>query len=703
MNRKERRAAGHKGPAAAASPAADMAFAQGVQLQKLGRMGEAEQAFRAAIAHNPRHADALHLLGLMFLQAGHGQQAADLIGKAAAIDPRSPQFRNNLGSALRAAGRKAEAEACFRQALSLRPDYPRALINLGRLLTEAGKSSEAIACLRRAIALAPNDLEALAGLAFLVQGQGALAEAADLYRRAAEIAPGNADIHENIAGLLIAQGRASEGADAFRRAVELKPTGERWSRLAGILETEVRFTEAAEVYRRAIACEPDLALPHNGLGNVLAAVGDLDGAIPAYRESIRLSPDYFEARSNLIMTMHSHPDVSAADLLAETRAYAARVEPRAKPVFANPRDPERRLRVGYVSADFREHPVGVFLDRVLPAHDPARIEAVLYSDTRFPDDQTARLRAHAGWREIIHLPHADAARMIAGDGVDILIDLAGHTGYNRLPMFAARAAPVQAAWLGYFGTTGLSAIDHILADAIVLPPGEEPLFTEAPQQLDAPYLCWSPPQLAMPVGPLPALANGYVTFGCFNNRSKISTAAIAAWARILTAVEGSRLFLKWLSLGDAGCVRAVVQAFAAHGIGADRLILEGFSDRAGGLAAYNRVDIALDPFPFGGCTTTADTLWMGVPVVTRAGDRWSGRMSQTILTSVGLEDWVAPDVEAYVATAVRLAGDLAALAPVRAGLRRRLEASPFCDGQAFALRLDAAYRSMWRQWCAGRG
>jgi protein O-GlcNAc transferase len=416
---------------------------------------------------------------------------------------------------------------------------------------------------------------------------------------------------------------------------------------------------------------------------------------------VALAPDNFEARSNLLMTLHSLPQVSVADILETARAYGAELPRRPAPAFRNSADPGRRLRIGYVSADLREHPVGFFLDAILASHHEARVETVLYSDMAYSDAQTERLRSLAGdWRVIAGVSDDEAARRIAADGIDILVDLAGHTGSNRLSLFGMRAAPVQASWLGYFGTTGVPAMDYVLADGVVLPAGDEAVFTEAPVRLPAPYLCWTPPRSAVEAATFPGLAQSAVTFGCFNNRAKITDEVVAVWAKILSRVAGSTLFLKSWSLADAGNRQGLIDAFDGHGIAAGRLIFEGLSSREEGLAAYNRVDIALDPFPFGGCTTTADTLWMGVPVVTMAGARWSGRMSQTILKAVGLEDWVAPDRDAYVEMAARAASDLAALAPLRSGLRDRVTASPFCDGPALTRNLEAAYRAMWADWCA---
>jgi protein O-GlcNAc transferase len=705
MNRQQRRAAQRQGkPLGSGSTAADVAFARAGQMHQAGRLAEAETLCREALGVDPHHAPSLHLLGVLALQTGQPALAADLIGRAISADTRSAPYHNNLGMALRALDRAHDAEVSFRNALALKPDYRRALINLGQLLA-ASRPVEAMSLLRRALSTGDFDLDAGWSLAVLLHQQGQLQEAGDLYRQAVQVAPDTVELHENLGALLLVQGRGLEASDSFRRALELKPaSAETWLSLAGALERETRLSEALAANQQAAVLQPDRAATFNAIGNLLANLGRLDESIEAYRRAIALDPNYASARSNLLMTLHSAPGVSGLDILSEARRYGARLTAKSAASFANTRDPNRRLKIGYVSADFRVHPVGAFLDRVIPAHDKEKVEVLFYSDTQFADEQTERLRAHAdGWRPINGRTDAEAASLIAADGIDVLVDLAGHTGCNRLTMFGARAAPVQVSWLGYFGTTGVPAIDHVIADAVVAPPADAALFTEQIMRLSRPYLCWSPPHLEMPVVAFPGLQERSVTFGCFNNRAKITSETIAVWAQILNQVDGSRLFLKSWSLADEGCRSDLVDAFANHGVEPGRLILEGFSPRAEGLAAYNRVDIALDPFPFGGCTTTADTLWMGVPVVTLSGERWSGRMSQMILSSVGLDDWIAGDIDSYVAIAVSRANNLQGLAQLRASLRDRLERSSFCDSEGFTRTLEDAYRTAWRSWCEGAG
>ncbi len=703
MNRQERRAAERqaKSDPKGGAKAADQAFFNAEEMRKAGRNAEVEQWCRQALAYDAGHGPSLNLLGILHMTAGELDQAANYFARAATAQSQVPTFHNNLGSVLRQMGHDANAAQAFRNAIALKPDYARALINLGQLLA-ASDPPAAAAAYRQALSHHPRDLEALFGLAVVLHQTGALDEALPLYEQALKLAPGNISLLQNLTGAMLARGRTADAIPHLQQLVRLEPqSAEHWSFLAGALEQEARLAEVVETQRQAILHHPQAYRAFNGLGNALANLGRFGEAVAAYRRSIAISPDYFDARSNLLMTLHSIEGVSAADILQEAKAYGARLPLRQAPAFANVRDAERRLRIGYVCADFRVHPVGFFLERVLASHDRGQVETFLYSDTLFTDAQTEKLRgAASGWRSVVGKTDDEAARMIAADRIDILIDLAGHTGSNRLVLFGMRAAPVQACWLGYFGTTGVPAMDYVIGDDVVLPQGDDASFTEAAVRLPAPYLCWLPPREDVPVAPVPGLSTGAVTFGCFNNRAKITSEVVAVWARILQQVPNATLFLKSWSLADESNRNGLIQAFAGHGVAGDRLIFEGLSSRTVGLEAYNRVDIALDPFPFGGCTTTADTLWMGVPVVTVAGSRWSGRMSQTILKAVGLEDWVAPDLECYVELAVRAAGDLAALAPLRSGLRDRVAASPFCDGPRFTANLEAAYRQMWRDWCA---
>jgi predicted O-linked N-acetylglucosamine transferase (SPINDLY family) len=364
------------------------------------------------------------------------------------------------------------------------------------------------------------------------------------------------------------------------------------------------------------------------------------------------------------------------------------------------------LRVGFVSGDLRSHTVGYFAEGLLGALAKTASGAVEihgYSAHWVNDAVTERIKAACrGWHSAVGLSDERLAQQIRDDRIDILIDLSGHTAHNRLPMFAWKPAPVQATWLGYLATTGVAAIDYVIADQWTLPQSQGGSFTEQIWHLPECYLCFTPPDVQAEVTPLPALAHGHVTFGSFNNLTKINDDVVALWARLLAAVPDGRLFLKAKQIDAPSVRQSVAERFGAHGIAAARLTFAGFAARTDYLAPYQGVDIALDPFPYPGITTTLESLWMGVPVLTLAGESFLARQGVGLLTNAGLPEWIARDRDDYVARAVAHAGDVQRLAALRAGLRNQVSASPLFDAERFAGHLAAALRGMWQEWCRQR-
>jgi predicted O-linked N-acetylglucosamine transferase (SPINDLY family) len=691
----------------AGAPPNQQLFLEAVRLQQAGQLDAAERLFRQVLASAPQHPDSLQLLGVICLQTGRLEAAADLIAKAIAIDARMPTYHNNMGRVLEKLGRVDDAIRSYRKAVELRPGYAIAYGNMGSALQAQGQLEQAVACFRKVANLQPGAWDNANRLGIALWQMGRLEEAVACFRDGLAGTPDNPQLCCNLANVLREMGQWQEAEEKFREALSAAPDApEVLNNFAILLKEQGRLEEAEGLLRRARAIKPDYPAAHNNLGNVLYLRERFDDAIASYEKSLTLKPDS-GTFSTLLVWLHYSARHSDEHVLALARGFAAQTEkPRQARGWRNDLNPDRPLRIGYVSADFRTHPVGFFLESVLKAHDPAAVEIFCYNNLAFADETTARLeQATAHWRNIAGLSDDAVAATIANDAIDILVDLSGHTDGNRLSLFAARAAPVQVTWLGFYGTTGLSNIDYILADNVVAPPGTESRFTEQVWRLPGCYLCYTPHPFDLPVGPFPAAANGFVTFGCFNKRQKISPGTLEAWATILKRVEGSRLFLKNLSMGDAACRARLIAQFAALGIEADRLILEGHSPVAEGLAAYNRVDIALDPFPFGGGTTTADCLWMGVPLVALAGERWVGRMSRSILTALNLDAWVAKDIEDYIELACRLAAELPVQTGFRQALRQRVESSAFCDGKSFTRGLEQAFHGMWDRWCethAGR-
>jgi len=521
-------------------------------------------------------------------------------------------------------------------------------------------------------------------------------------RSAVAIDPAYAEGWFNLGISLDATGQTAMAAAAYGRAIRLRPDmGEAYSNLGDLHARGNRLALAEHCYRRAIALRPDLPQPHVNLGELLKNQGRVVEAIRTLRAGLDLHPDMVVMHSNLLLathyTAHIPPEVIWRAHSHWNDRHAARLAP-AHPVVPLDRDPDRRLRIGYVSPDLCGHPVACFLDPLLSGHDRERVEVHCYPLSAHHDAVTDRLRGLSDrWHPLVDVDHDAAARRIAEDRIDILVDLAGHTAGGRPLLFARRPAPIQIGWLGYPDTTGLTTVDYRLTDAIADPPGQTDRWhSEQLVRLPRGFLAFQP-TTSIPVAPRAPLAeNGFVTFGSFNNAAKISEETIALWAAILLRLPDARLLLKSRVFGDADVRARLHRAFAAHGVAAERIDLLGPQDeRDDHFRAYDRLDIALDPTPYNGTTTTCDTLWMGVPVVTLAGGHHVSRVSASILAQCGLPDLIAIDPADYVERAVALARDGARLDELRQGLRDRLVASPLLDHAGFARSVEDAYRAMW--------
>jgi len=670
-----------------------------------GQLQQAEALYRQALAAQPANPDALHLLGVLSQQSGRFADAVELIGRAVAANPAFPQACFNLGVALKSLGRIEEAAAAYRRAIALQPDYAEAHDNLGNALTELGRDEEAAACYRHALAVNPASAITHNNLGIALKSLGRLEEAIACFRQATALRPDYANAYYNLGNAWKQMGLLEDAVAAYQRAVALQADfAEAYNNLGTVLNDLGRPAEAVAAWRRSIALAPTLADTHNNLGNGLKDLGELEQAIASYHRALELNPDLMPVRSSLLFCLHYQADLDDAALYAAHREFASR---HAQPLAAeirphrNSRDPARPLRIGYVSADFREHPVGYYFEPVLAAHDRAQAEIYCYASVAKPDQVSARLQAQCKvWRDVAGEDDAALARMIREDAIDILVDLSGHTAGNRLLTFARKPAPVQVTWLGYFDTTALDTMDSAIWDEVTLPPAAERWFTEKIVRMPDSRFCYRPPDYAPPVAALPAAARGHVTFGCFNNLSKITPEVVALWARVLQSVPQARLLLKWASFADSSVRERYLTLFSAHGIGADRVELRGASPHQQMLGEYGDVDIALDPFPYSGGLTSCEALWMGVPLVTLAGRRPVSRQTLGYLTLVNLAELAATTPEQYVQIAADLARDLDRLAALRAGLRDTMAASPLCDGPRFARNLEQRYRAMWEAWCA---
>ena len=712
----------------------------GMMNYQAGHTQRAVELLERAIAAKPDFAEACISLADIFVELGQLDAAVARYRQALETSPTLVVAHYNLGQLLQSQGRLKEAQRHYQQALAVKPDYAEARGRLGEVLRSLAQES---AALREGInttaktQLQQQTAQGLCDKAALRRAHGQLDEAMDYYQQAIVMKPDFAKAHGNLGNLLMNQGRLAEALVSYQNAIALEPDRFIGYNQAGnVLRMQKRLEEAAALIRQAIlldpgraplyvnlalvlreqdnleaadaSCEQALRLQPNfadaihNLADIRLVQGRVDSAIDLLRRLLKLKPDHIEAASSLLMMLHYLSDYSPADLFAEAKTWVAHhiPEDRCLPAPPNHPDPHRRVRVGYVSSDFNGHPVGHLIESVLTHHDKSRFELFCYYNHGVRDDLTMRIQLSAdSWRDIKGKSDEEVAQQIRRDGIDLLIDLSGHTAGNRLMVFALKPAPVQATWFGYFDTTGLSAMDYIIADRFLIPPEEEGNYVERVVRLPDAYDCFTPPDYAPEPSSLPALAVGKVTFGCFNNPAKLSEAVISCWSKLLHASPHAQLYLKYKPFGNPGVQQRYLSLFARHDIAPERIRFAGRSPRHEFLAAYHEVDIALDPFPYNGGVTTIEALLMGVPVVSLRGDRFVSHVGESIMMNLGLEEFVADTEEAYIAKAASLAADLPRLAGLRRQLRAKLLDSPLCDAAAFTRNLDAAYRKMWETWC----
>jgi len=570
------------------------------------------------------------------------------------------------------AGNVRQAEHIFRDILKVRPDNVSALHFIGVICFQRKEYDSAIAYIKKALQFGPDYADAYNNLGSVLQETGRLDEAITCYQKALHLTPNFDRAHYNL-------------GTAFK---------EKW-----------RIDDAIVEYQAAIRFNSYLIEAYNNLGLALQDQGRVDEAEEHYRRALQLKPDFALCFSNLLLLMNYNSRHDAQTIFTEHLQFAKQcAAPLSSAVLShtNDRSPSRRLRIGYVSPDFRRHSVNYFLEPVLASHSHEQYEVFCYSDVLVPDNVTERLQGYADqWRNIAGMPDAEVAELIRKDGIDILMDLAGHTGYNRMLLFARKPAPVQVSWLGYPNTTGLSIIDYRIVDGYTDPPGlTDPFYSEQLVRMPESFLCYLPDKDSPAAGGLPALKAGHITFGSFNYFPKVSQKTVTLWASILNALPDSRLVMKTRNFSDRTTCKYATDMFAAHGISPERIelisIKLSFTEH---LDMYNRIDIALDTFPYNGTTTTCEALWMGVPVVTFAGKTHASRVGMSLLSNIGMPELVAGTDEEYISIVLNLGGDLERLGVLRGSLRDRMTRSVLFDARRFALDLENCYRTMWEEWC----
>lgn len=684
----------------------------GVALRESGKLEAALQAYRRALAIKPDFADALCNLGNAEVEARQLEQALTHCRRAVALKPDWAVAHNCLANALYAAGSYTEAATSAARAIELQPGLPEAHITLGKTLQQLRQFEAALRSYDAALVMQPEQVDVLASRSAVLGNLGRIDEAIECAAAAIKLQPQHAAAHNNAGIALNLSGRLEAARAEFNQALQIQPDYlPALVNLGGVLN-ELQHYDAAILHcRRSVALHDDSAEAHINLGQALCQAGDLEQGLAHYERALALCPNHLEAHSYRLFCLNYLANPDGPALLEAARKFGelAAQQAGARETWRGTnepsrfeRDSERPLRVGLVSGDLRAHPVSYFLETAIAdasTRATERLQFIAYSNHLIEDDVSRRLKSHCvGWRAVRHLSDRALAAQIAADRIDILIDLSGHSGLNRLRMFAWKPAPIQASWIGYVATTGLAAMDYYLADSYAVPASQESQFVEKVWRLPETMNCFTPPEFDLPVSPPPALANGFITFGSFNNLTKMNDAVVRLWSQILQGVPGSKLLLNTKQLNDAAIRDKTWARFAAYGIGRERVMLEYVTPRASSIAAYNRVDIALDPFPYNGGTTTAEALWMGVPVLALAGERLAGRMGVSQLSNVGLIDWIAHDQADYVAKA-KAFSDVSVLVKLRQRMREQALASPLFDAPRFAGNFHAALRAMWTSWC----
>lgn len=572
------------------------------------------------------------------------------------------------------AGRLAEAEALYRKVLEQIPNQPDVLCRLGMIASQVGRHEAALGLIQQAIA---NN-------------------------------PPQAAYHACLGQALLMARRFDEAEAALRQALALSPdNSDILCQLGNVARENQKLNLASEYYRQALHIRPDNAPAYCALGLTYRSLGNFDAAIDCYKKAIELKPDFIHAHTGLISMCSYHVLCSCQEMLDIHRDWdRIHGQEGRQHRFTHRRDqaPDRRLRIGYVSPDFREHAVSYFIEPLLAAHDHEAVEVYCYAEVRQPDAVTERLQGYADvWRSTLGMSDADVAAMIHQDRIDILVDLIGHAynGVSRIRAFTFKPAPIQATYLGYFSTTGLESMDYWITDHVLHPDNSPELASETLLRLPRCCMAYLPPQDAPAVTHIPA-ADGQLTFGCFNNIAKAGPETFSLWGEILTRVPHSRLLLKSRQFADDQLCENMLRTFTDHGIAPDRIIMRpktsGVREH---LMMYREMDIALDVMPRTGGTTTMEALWMGVPVITLAGERFIERLSASMLIAAGLDDLVTYSATDYIDRAVALADDRQRLRALQGGLRERIAASPLCDGRDLARTFESAYRRMWQDWLAG--
>jgi protein O-GlcNAc transferase len=712
-----------------------------IDLLQRGNLRQATILCKKILKLKPHHAEALHLLGMIHSEVGEYDQAITYIRKALQADPHFAEAFNNLGNIFQKTKLFDEAIGSYQKAIKLNPNLSETYFNLGIVLQDNGKIDEAVECYRKVAELKPEHFGAYNNLGLALQKQGKIDEAIACYHKALHLNPEFAETYNNLANAYKKKGQRDDAKSSYKKAISLDPGySEAFNNLGILLKEEGYIDDAIPCFEKALGIKADYVEAYNNLGVAYHAKGFLSQAISYYQKAIDIDAHSVDACNNFgnalkdegnldeaeryfrrALEMQSDNSVVFSNILF-TRQYDDKNSPDAvfhehikfaeqfeKPLIRqrvphqNERAADRRLRVGYISPDFRNHSVAYFIEPVLSAHDHNNFDIFCYADVIAPDDVTKRIEGYADhWLNIVGKPDEDVDKLVREHGIDILVDLAGHTGNNRMLLFARKPVPVQVSWIGYPATTGLSGMDYKIVDACTDPPGiTDHFYSEALIRMPESFLCYLPPADCPEITHPPTLSAGHICFGSFNNFSKISTITLDLWAQILQYLPHARLLLKAKYFSDEQMQRHAKKLFSMHNIDPDRIELLPWEQTSHAhMSVYNRIDIALDTFPYNGTTTTCEALWMGVPVITLAGKTHASRVGLSMLSNVGIQELIAETKDDYIKKAVQLANTSATLTHLRESLRGRMAQSPLTDAKRFTVNLETFYRRIWEKWCS---
>lgn len=685
--------------------AADRLIAEGSRAEHAGDFATACARYREAVTLAPRYPAAHLNLGVGLEAAGDTDGAFKCYEAVLAIDPGNAYANYNVGKLLLVRGALPQAERYLGAALERKPEFPEAQLVLANLLEARGDATGAVAAYEIAIRQRPEDFGAWFRYALVLQKLNRESEAESALKHALSLDPASTDAHGTLSEMYQSRGEFAAAASHLEAVLKQRPD---WADVlfsyAHALMRMHRLDEAEAALARVIALEPGRESAHLARMDILQRGGRIGEMLELCRALRVRAPERSDYESCELFALNFLDSISAEELFARHKAFGERLEKAVAPrfiPFRNEPDPDRRLRIGYVAGEFYYHPTGRFLVPLIERRDHSEFEVVCYSVGVIANATTDQLKAAAdGWREAKAMKETELADLVHRDRIDILIDLSGHSGSSRLPVFALQPTPVQATWLGYLNTTGLTRIQYRISDANCDPPGlTERLHTEELVRLPHCQWCYRPFVIADVAPAAPNETNGFMTFGSFTQIAKLMERTLSLWARILREVPDSRLVIAGV---PEGRIRGeLLDALARDGVHSSRVTLSPFVQGQAYFRSFDRVDIALDTSPYSGGTTTCDALWMGVPVLTMPGSRSTSRSAASILRTVGLEDWIAASPEDYVRRAVQFASERETIAGLRRSLRERMRGSPLMQEARFARNMEQAYRAMWRRWCSG--